>query len=120
MASNFDGFCEKSNTKNEFYGCFWHGCPACYRSNVINNKNQKDMETLNEQTIEKREIKKAAGYKHVSIYECQLKNNKNFQRFTKKFEKEIVEPLNSRDTFYGGRTSSAKLLYDFKENERGR
>ena len=24
-----DGFCEKTNTVYEFYGCFWHGCPNC-------------------------------------------------------------------------------------------
>ena len=36
-------------------------------------------EGLNKQTIEKREIIQAAGYKHVSIYECQLKNNEDFK-----------------------------------------
>ena len=42
----------------EFYGCFWHGCPKCYRSNIINTKNQKDMGTLNDLTVEKRDISK--------------------------------------------------------------
>ena len=112
-----DGFCDKDNTVYEYYGCFWHGCPTCYRSNVINNKNQKDMGTLNEQTIEKREMIKSAEYKHVSIYECQLKNNKDFQSFIKR-KKEIVEP--PRDAFYEGRTNASKLLYNFKENEYGR
>ena len=56
-----DGFCEKTNTVYEFYGCFWHGCTSCYKSNIVNSKNQKDMGTLNDQTIEKREtIKKQA------------------------------------------------------------
>ena len=49
-----DGFCEEINTEYEFYGCFWHGCPNCYKPNIINSKNQKDMGTLNDQTIEKR------------------------------------------------------------------
>ena len=30
------------------------------------------MGTLNDQTIEKRETIKKAGYNHVSTYECQL------------------------------------------------
>ena len=64
--------------------------------------------------------RKAAGYKHVSTYERQLKKNKDFQKFTKGFDKEIVEPLNPRDAFYGGRTNATKLLYNFKENECGR
>ena len=55
----------------------------------------------------------------MSIYECQLKNNKVFQKFVKNFNKEILDPLNSRDAFYGGRTNATKLLYKFKENECG-
>ena len=115
-----DGFCEEDNTVYEFYGCFWHGCPRCYRPNIINGKNQKDMGTLNELTIEKRETIKSAGYNHVSTYECQLTKNREFQKFTKNFDQEIVEPLNPRDAFYGGRTNATKLLYNFKENECGR
>ena len=48
-----DGFCEKTNTVYEFYGCFWHGCPNCYKPNIIKSKNQRDMGTLNDLTIEK-------------------------------------------------------------------
>ena len=115
-----DGFCKETNTVYEFYGCFWHGCPKCYRSNIINTKNQKDMGTLNDQTIEKRDTIKNAGYNHVSTYECQLAKNKDFQKFAKNFTQEIVEPLNPRDAFYDGRTNATKLLYNFKENECGR
>ena len=115
-----DGFCEETNTVYEFHGCFWHGCPNCYKPNIINSKNQRDMGTLNDLTIEKRETIKSAGYNHVSTYECQLNKNKDFQKFAKDFDQEIVEPLNPRDSFYGGRTNATKLLYEFKENECGR
>ena len=115
-----DGFCEETNTVYEFSGCFWHGCPNCYKPNIINSKNQRDMGTLNNLTIEKREIIKSDGYNHVSTYECQLNKNKEFQKFAKDFDQEIVEPLNPRDSFYGGRTNATKLLYKFKENECGR
>ena len=115
-----DGFCEETNTVYEFYGCFWHGCPRCYRPNIINGKNQRDMGTLNDITIEKRETIKSAGYHHVSTYECQITKNKDFQKFAKNFNQEIVETLNPRDAFYGGRTNATKLLYNFKENECGR
>ena len=115
-----DGFCDETNTVYEFYGCFWHGCPNCYKPNIINSKNQRDMGTLNDQTIEKRENIKSAGYNHVSTYECQLNKNKEFQKFAKDFDQEIVEPLNPRHCFYGGRVNACRLLYDFKENECGR
>ena len=101
-----DGFCEETNTVYEFHGCFWHGCPNCYKPNIINSKNQRDMGTLNDLTIEKRENIKSAGYNHVSTYECQLNKNKEFQKFAKDFDQEIVEPLNPRDSFYGGRTNA--------------
>ena len=115
-----DGFCEETNTVYEFHGCFWHGCQNCYKPNIVNSKNQMDMSTLNDQTIEKRENIKSAGYNHVSIYECQLNKKKEFQQFAKNFTQEVVEPLNPRDAFYGGRTNATKLLYNFKENECGR
>ena len=88
-----DGFCEETNTVYEFYGCFWHRCPNCYKSNIVNSKNQKDMGALNDQTIEKRETLKEAGYNYVSIYECQLNKN-NFYKFAKNFTQEVAAPLN--------------------------
>ena len=115
-----DGFCEETNIVYEFYGCFWHECPKCYRSNIINSKNQKDMGTSNDQTIEKRETIKNVGYNHVSTYECQLAKNKDLQKFAKNFTQETVEPLNPRDAFYGGRTNGIKLLCKFKNSELGR
>ena len=78
------------------------------------------MGSLNDQTIEKRENIKSGGYKHISIYKCQLNRNKDFLKFSKSFDQDIVEPLNPRDSFYGGRTNATKLLYNFKENECGR
>ena len=78
------------------------------------------MGTLNyDLTVEKRDTIKNGGYSHVSTYECQLTRNKDFQKFTENFTQEIVEPLNPRDAFYGGRTNATKLLYNFKDNECG-
>ena len=73
------------------------------------------MGTLNDQTIEKHEAIENAGYNHISTYKCQLVKNKIFKNFTQ----EIVEPIISRDPFYGGRTNATKLLYNFEENECG-
>ena len=79
-----------------------------------------DMGTLNDQTIKKRENIKSAGYNHVSTYECQLNNNEDFQKYAKSFNQEIVEHLNPRHCFYGGRVNACSLMYNFKENECGR
>ena len=77
------------------------------------------MGTLNDQTIEKRETIKNAGYNHVSTYECQLVKNKDFQKFAKNFT-QVVGPLSLRDAFYRGRTNATKLLHKFKSSELGR
>ena len=55
-----DGYCKENNTVYDSYGCFWHGCPICYKSNIISNKNKKDIGTLNKNTNEKIEIIKRA------------------------------------------------------------
>ena len=78
------------------------------------------MGTLNDQTIEKRNNIKNAGYNHISAYECQLAKNKDFRKFAKNFTQEIVEPLSPREAFCRGRTNATKLLYNFKEDECGR
>ena len=63
-----NGFCKENNTVHELYGCFWHGCPNCYKSNIVKIKNQKDMGTLNDQTIEKCEIiKKCRIHPHFDL-----------------------------------------------------
>ena len=51
------------------------------------------MGTLNDQTIEKHETIRNAGYKQVSTYECQLAKNEDFQKFAKAFTQEVVQPL---------------------------
>ena len=61
-----DRLYKETNTICEFHGCFWHGCPKCYKPNIVSSKNQKDMGTLNDKTIEKRKTIKNAGYSHVS------------------------------------------------------
>ena len=56
----------------------------------------------------------------IEVWECTLKQDKDFQKFKKVWPREAVEPLNPRDAFYGGRTNATKLLYEFKEDECSR
>ena len=111
-----DGFYK--DTVYEFQGCFWHGCKKCYSDDTINTKNQIDMLTLRKRTNEKNAKIRAAGYTLVEVWECDLKKDKEFMKFMK--TREIVEPLNPRDAFFGGRTNITKLTHKFKENEKGK
>lgn len=100
--------CEQNNTVYEYYGCLWHDCTTCYRANI--NKNKKEMEISNKQTIEKREMVKSARYKHVEIKESMLiKSNKDFQRFRKTTIRDSWIFESYRDGFYGGQTNTSKL-----------
>ena len=115
-----DGFCQETNTVYEFQGCFWHGCEKCFSNDTINTKNQLDMLTLRKRTQNKNVKIRNNGFNLVEVYECDLKENKEFQNFLKMLNRECVEPLNPRDAFFGGRTNVTKLTYDFKEGEKGK
>ena len=115
-----DGYCEPTNTVYEFQGCFWHGCPKCYSQDTINPYNQIDMGELHEQTKTKNKKITDLGYNLVEMFECDLKNDNTFKKWSKNNKVDIVTPLNPRDAFFGGRTNISKLKYDFKDGEKGR
>lgn len=55
-----DGFCKETNTIYEFYGCYWHECPVCYKSS--GNKYQRLV--IRENKIIN------LGYNLIFIWEC--------------------------------------------------
>ena len=115
-----DGFCEATNTAYEFQGCFWHGCERCYTRDTINPWNRVEMGELQSRTQAKNQKIRDLGYNLVEVYECELAKNKEFKKWAKTNDIEIVTPLNPRDAFFGGRTNVTKLRYEFKDGEKGR
>ena len=115
-----DGFCGATNTVYEFQGCFWHGCPKCYTQDRINPVNQLDMVELQRATATKNAKIIGLGYNLVEVYECDIQKDVAFKKYCKTNNVELVEPLNPRDAFFGGRTNVTKLTYDFKPGEKGR
>ncbi|XP_022787930.1 uncharacterized protein LOC111327883 [Stylophora pistillata] len=113
-----DCFC--ANRVYEFQGCFWHGCAKCYSGDTINSQNQIDTLTLRKRTAEKGGKIRAAGFDLVEVWECELAKDRDFEKFYKTWDREIVDPLNPRDAFFGGRTNVTKQTYDFKEGEKGK
>ena len=114
----------------QFHGCYWHGCPKCYKPDDINNDRKCMMKELNNKTNEISNKIKKAGYKLIEIYECNWKNlldlskkcniediesnrNKNKLKILKNhidnLDIEYYKPLNPRDALYGGRTGAVKL-----------
>ena len=62
---------------------------------------------------------KRNGYNIVEVWECQWQQMKNEREEIKTFVDQlaIVEPLNPRDAFCGGRTNAAKLYHHVEEGE---
>lgn len=79
-----DGLDPITNTVYEFYGDFWHGNPSKYSPQDINNANKKTFGELYQNTINKENILKLAGYEIISIWENdwnilnERKNRTNF------------------------------------------
>ncbi|XP_044594809.1 uncharacterized protein LOC123272174 [Cotesia glomerata] len=126
-----DGYFENSRTGKktvlQFHGCYWHGCPKCYKVNrdrKLNNNYQEidNMDTRYERTIAISERIRNSGYKLIEEWECDfdlyLTNNPETLIELQNHPLINIEPLNPRDAFFGGRTESFISLYDAKENEK--
>ena len=71
----------------QFQGCYWHGhdC-ALNRGKEVNEKRNKPMTELLEETRADTEYIRRKGYRVVEMWECELRRmkrtNRELQRFT--------------------------------------
>ena len=107
-----DGFNQETNTVFQFHGSFWHGCPKCYNEDTINNINHETMGDLHEKTKERSKQIIYAGFNLTEIWEYEWVKSKGS---VIKNSDHIVEPLNPRDAFYGGRKNANKLKVQNKK-----
>ena len=81
-----DGFNVESQTVYQFQGCYWHGhdC-ALNRGKEFNEKRNKPMTELLEETRANTEYIRSKGYRVVKMWECEWrrmkKTNRELQRF---------------------------------------
>ncbi|KAK7588176.1 hypothetical protein V9T40_005421 [Parthenolecanium corni] len=102
-----DGYDESTKTVYQYHGCFWHGCPKCYKPYFINNVKAETMDNLYQKTTDRTKLLEENGYKVVEQWECQWVKTADYKKYSK--EVKIIEPLNPRDALYGGRTEVFKL-----------
>ena len=78
------------------------------------------MEQLYKDTVRKVKYLKDQGFKVEQKWECELKKELDEDQEMKQFFKdhELVDPLQPRDAFYGGRTNAAKLFHQCQGNEK--
>lgn len=124
----------QKGTVFEFSGCYFHGCPKCFKTNPYNLRYATDMGgTKMEQkglfakqkyhmTVSKLERLTQLGYNVVHMWEH------DFVAFLKKNPKLDTEisnhtfvnysNLNARSAVYGGRTEAGRLYYKTKPGEK--
>ena len=77
------------------------------------------MEQLFEDTFEKVCRLRDGGFQVIEMWECELvkemEHDEDMRRYFEEYE--LVEPLQPRDAFYGGRTNAAKLFHECQEDE---
>jgi len=103
-ATKFHGFDQEINTVYQYHGCFWHGCPKCYNEDTINNVNHESMGDLYHKSKERSKEIINAGFALIEMWECQWVKTKEYKN-----SNNVVEPLNPRDAFYGGRIFQVNL-----------
>ena len=118
-----DGYDEESKTVYQFQGCFYHGCIKCFPNNRHRKHNchpDRTISEIYEATRKKTEQLRQAGYTVIEKWERQFENekktDKQLQDFLKTFE--LVESLNPRDAFFGGRTNGVCLHAKTKESNQ--
>ena len=120
-----DGFCSEINTIFQFHGCYWHGCPMCFKDQRDLSLHDDPSETLNyryETTTAKSERLRGLGYTVVEKWECEFKkeiqDNPELRLFIKQSPLFTLLPLIPRDAFYGGRTGNTRTYYEVQPGEK--
>jgi len=117
-----DGYDPMTRTVYEFHGCLWHGCKRCFPRDRQTKHPVNPDRTLDEllrATQVKAQTLRTAGYRVVELWEhewdAMVKDNLEVQLFLAQLE--LVEPLEPRDAFFGGRTGAVSLYAKAQENE---
>ena len=86
----------------------------------MNPISQKTMEQLYKDTVRKVNYLKKHGFEVEQKWGCELTKDLEEDEELKQFfeEYEIIDPLQPRDAFYGGRTNATKLFHECQGNEK--
>ena len=78
------------------------------------------MAQLYEETGEKVRRLKDQGFEVEQMWECKLvkemERDEDMKRYFEEYD--LVDPLQPRDAFYGGRTNAAKLFHECQGDEK--
>ncbi|CAB3989935.1 DNA polymerase [Paramuricea clavata] len=116
MGRYVDGYCETTRTIYQFHGCFYHGCTQCYEGDEYNTVLNETYYTLCERTRRTEKMFENAGYRVVTMWECDYMQTNKLSKKTLDLLHHrdffINVHLNPRDALFGGRTSPARLYFE--------
>ena len=109
-----DGYDSETQTVYEFDGCLWHGCQKCFpnRQQKHPKLGGRTPEEVLEERKERNRLIQHAGYSFKIMWECEWaalkKTNPDIQEFVEHLH--IAEPLNPRDSFFGGEDECYQII----------
>lgn len=109
-----DGYDESEKKVYQYHGCFWHGCPDCFNPNDINPVNKNTMTNLYNDTLRRTNQLKGKGYQVEEIWSCKWRKHAKYKQMMQ-YPEDVIEAINPRDAFFGGRTNATKLLVKNKK-----
>ena len=129
-----DAFDATTNTIYEYNGCYFHGCPRCYKDREqilysMKDEEDKTAKHLYDATQEKLEYYLRQGFEVVSKWGCEtdeeMRSNKekaDFIRHRVEYYSEIarIGHASIRGSFFGGRTNNLRFYHDCSNNPNER
>ena len=117
-----DGYDERTHTVYEFNGCYFHGCPTCFpdRDKKHVKLNERSMRNVYEETQTRLKRLQDAGYTVIEMWECQWNDIKSKHKDINDYVEslDLIERLEPREAFFGGRTNAVKLYHQVEEGEK--
>ncbi len=101
-----------------FYGCYWHCCETCYplgRDVVKCSKTKRTFREIHQETMDRCRSLEEMGFVVVWVWEhefrASLKHDSELRDRVEGLPK-FQEPLDPRDSLYGGRTETFVLSFE--------
>ena len=101
-----DGYDKVTHTVYSFAGCLFHGCKDCFpRSKFLQKLGTSAGDAREAYTVWCKRIQ-CYGYKVVTMWECKWQKERGENPKVRAHDQmmRLTEPMNIRDTLYGGRT----------------
>ena len=107
----------------QIQGCFFHGCPRCYKTQRFSTtrlRKDRSLQDSYDATKQKTDLLRQQGCNVVTKWECDWKQDCKTNLLLNAFllSQRFVEPLNPRDAFFGGRTNAVKLHHSVTPGEK--